>query len=531
MTGGLIWAYKARQSQWEQWSNFLEDLKEIKGIFINPAREPSFAPLKTFSTSVLAEAATRFQSESPASQGLHDSQKQLKMLTPNLVELRLAQHQGSFKTMVGQGQKESSKKAGPGLIQGYSVNQLPSNNPIEDDLSRHVVRNEDGGIERLFFGVFDGHSGWCCSQKVARELAPSVAKELNLVKNSNDTKAVIEAIERGFMKLDHRIVHDSVQRVLEHPSQPLACASLLPALSGSCALMAYVDTKANDLYIACTGDSRAVMGVLESTSEGGHVWRAMPLSMDQTGRNKREVKRLQTEHPGEENTVVMRGRVLGGLEPTRAFGDARYKWSKEIQDKVFALFPAYRKPPRNYKTPPYVTAKPVVRHHRIQPEDRFLVMATDGLWDKLTSDEVVQLVGNLLDGKIGQEEMILDREEIRRYRRKLAALEATKESIGTDQQQEEDIDEELTPPNLSPKGPANQVRKFTYKDHTNASTHLIRNALGGADDDEVAATLSIPSPISRAYRDDITVTVIFFGPQDTTLALLDAYESGGFVDI
>lgn len=30
-------------------------------------------------------------------------------------------------------------------------------------------------------------------------------------------------------------------------------------------------------------------------------------------------------------TVVQRGRILGGLEPSRAFGDARYKWPLHIQ--------------------------------------------------------------------------------------------------------------------------------------------------------------------------------------------------------
>lgn len=35
---------------------------------------------------------------------------------------------------------------------------------------------------------------------------------------------------------------------------------------------------------------------------------------------------MRKEHPGEEDTVIMRGRVQGGLQPTRAFGDASYKW-------------------------------------------------------------------------------------------------------------------------------------------------------------------------------------------------------------
>lgn len=42
---------------------------------------------------------------------------------------------------------------------------------------------------------------------------------------------------------------------------------------------------------------------------------------------------MRSEHPADESDNVIRnGRVLGGLEPTRAFGDARYKWTTELQD-------------------------------------------------------------------------------------------------------------------------------------------------------------------------------------------------------
>ncbi|KAF9100794.1 hypothetical protein BGX27_000252 [Mortierella sp. AM989] len=540
-----IWIYNTRSHNLQQWNAFVSDVVRIRNDLEDIIGEskvmPSIQQYFNYSKSPISSSASLLPGdmikESFNPKSLYDSHgtgKNLKMLTPEQVELRLGNRQKSF--YIGDRVTKRTKRESTlnqNLIQGYSTNQLPSNSAIEDDLSQHVVRGENGEIERIFFGVFDGHSGWCCSQKVARELAPSVANELDLLRNPKDSKAVIEAIERGFLKLDQRIVHDTVRRVLEHPSRPLACSSLLPAISGSCALMAYIDPRGGDLYVASVGDSRAVMGVREPLAGGGHVWRAVPLSFDQTGRNRWEVKRLKEEHPGEEDTVVMRGRVLGGLEPTRAFGDARYKWSKETQEKVFHLFPAYRQIYRNFKTPPYVTAKPVVRHHKIQPEDRFLVMATDGLWDKLTSDEVVQLVGDLLDGKVGHEEMTLDKETIRKYklqRRQViqASSSATSDNVVGEQQEEE---EELTPPNTTAKGPARQIRKFTYRDQANASTHLIRNALGGADDDKLAATLSIPSPMSRVYRDDITVTVIFFGQQDTTIALSEAENVDGLVEI
>lgn len=47
--------------------------------------------------------------------------------------------------------------------------------------------------------------------------------------------------------------------------------------------------------------------------------------------------RMQSEHPSEESDkVIQRGRVLGGLEPSRAFGDAVYKWPAELQ-KLYVL--------------------------------------------------------------------------------------------------------------------------------------------------------------------------------------------------
>ena len=43
--------------------------------------------------------------------------------------------------------------------------------------------------------------------------------------------------------------------------------------------------------------------------------------------------RMQSEHPTDESdSVIQNGRVLGGLEPTRAFGDARYKWPATIRE-------------------------------------------------------------------------------------------------------------------------------------------------------------------------------------------------------
>jgi len=45
-------------------------------------------------------------------------------------------------------------------------------------------------------------------------------------------------------------------------------------------------------------------------------------------------------------------------------------------------------------TPPYITATPEVSVHSLQAGDEFLVLATDGLWDRLSNEEVVNIIAN-----------------------------------------------------------------------------------------------------------------------------------------
>jgi pyruvate dehydrogenase phosphatase len=45
------------------------------------------------------------------------------------------------------------------------------------------------------------------------------------------------------------------------------------------------------MYIACTGDSRAVAGYWDESANGEGKWRVEVLSEDQTGRNPNELRR------------------------------------------------------------------------------------------------------------------------------------------------------------------------------------------------------------------------------------------------
>ncbi|KAG8736214.1 hypothetical protein FRC10_009563 [Ceratobasidium sp. 414] len=461
-----------------------------------------------------------------------------------------------------------------GVTWRHSTASLNSNNPIEDANAQLILRQNPkekgkaarglgGSGDLLFFAVMDGHAGPHTSRLLAKALIPAVALELSTLDKpsaekggiestqrstagylqatlsylvsllpfsltpfsnvpSEDPKYVQLAIQTAFANLDSEIVNAPI-RVLEMLQakagsikpweHPMAEASMLPALSGSCALLALIDTARRDLHVAVTGDSRAVAGYWEEDASGEGKWRVEVLTEDQTGRNINEYQRMVAEHPPDEASfVIQRGRVLGGLEPTRAFGDSNYKWPRELQERLTSSLLApgstYRKCPSNLKTPPYVTSQPVITRrafhflsppaHKPQsktPPDskstlRFLVLATDGLWDELSSSEVVSLVGAHFDGRRGN----VSKSELTK------TVIAPAEAAGVEGKSAE-----------SKAKQGSTEGEWAFVDE-NVGTHLIRNAFGGADREKLHQLLSIPAPHSRRYRDDVTVTVVWWEP-------------------
>jgi len=441
--------------------------------------------------------------DGPLSKDTDDyGRKVLEMMTPEQATQKLRKNEESW--FVGRGR---------GVVR-YDVVQIPSNDPIEDDHAEKIIEvpqtvaAADEGAESsdwMFWGVFDGHSGWTTSAKLRQSLISYVVRELNnTYKSASQNPAVTfptpesidSAIKNGFLRLDNDIVHEAVKKVNQAKSKVAAAELLAPALSGSCALLSFYDSRSKTLRVACTGDSRAVLGRRGPSGK----WIATPLSVDQTGANEEEANRMRAEHPGEPN-VVLNGRVLGGLEPSRVFGDAIYKWTKDTQDRLKENYFG-RTPSKMLKTPPYVTAEPVITTTEVQPEKGdFVVLATDGLWEMLTNEEVVGLVGQWLDvqskqAKEGNETAGAWLKGLFGSGQKALPVEpASVESSGGDVQ----------------SGQRRPVRQDQWRlktslndrfvvDDKNAATHLVRNALGGKDQDQLCALLTLPSPYSRRYR-------------------------------
>lgn len=220
-----------------------------------------------------------------------------------------------------------------------------------------------------------------------------------------------------------------------------------------CKILTSIAQKTSIKKYILAGDCRVVLG----SQKADGSWLATPLSTDQNARNEEEVQRIFSEHPGEE-MVIRNERLLGQLQPLRAFGDIQYKWDRVTHNHILTqVYGGPIVPPNLYKTPPYLTAKPVVTKRQIEGCDKFMILASDGLWDSLTNQQAVELVGQFLDS-----------------RRK-----TTGEVI-----------------------------------EKNAASHLIRSAIGGNDHHFVAQMLLVPEQYRRMWRDDITVTVVFFKSTD-----------------
>ncbi|KIW05120.1 hypothetical protein, variant [Verruconis gallopava] len=448
--------------------------------------------------------------DGPLSKDTDDSgRKVLEMMSPEQVTQKLRKNEESY--IVGRGK---------GVVR-YDVVQIPSNDPIEDDHAEKIIEvppsisasdDDQTSSDWMFWGVFDGHSGWTTSAKLRQSLISFVARELNATYTSAlpSPESIDAAIKTGFLKLDHEIIHASVDKVNQAKSKRVAAELLAPALSGSCALLSFYDSRSKLLRVACTGDSRAVLGRRGPSGK----WIATALSVDQTGSNPDEERRIRAEHPGEPN-VIANGRVLGGLEPTRAFGDAFYKWSEEVQQKLKTSYFG-RTPHKLLKTPPYVTAEPVVTTTKIEPQNGdFVVMATDGLWEMLTNEEVVGLVGQWLEAE-GKNSATNNGSHSwlnSWFSSQSKTLPVEIEAASGDKGGKKGG--QRAPIRQQQWGVGGANERFVVADK-NAATHLVRNALGGKDEDQLCALLTLPSPYSRRFRDDLTVQVIFFGEGPAT---------------
>jgi len=203
----------------------------------------------------------------------------------------------------------------------------------------HTIEDKLGGDEKQgFFAVFDGHGGKTAALFCQKEFHPILADELSKSKPEeldNDEK-VLEVLRNAYSRVDEAM----------KPSVPSA---------GCCVVTALVRVKTNGkrhIYVANAGDSRAIL------NRGG---KAQCLSVDHKATNEEEAQRITSV-----GGFIRNERVNGLVAITRSLGDHCMK--------------------------SFIIGDPHLETVELNPEDSFLILACDGVWDVVPSQDAVDLI-------------------------------------------------------------------------------------------------------------------------------------------
>ncbi|SCU89080.1 LAMI_0D12332g1_1 [Lachancea mirantina] len=209
----------------------------------------------------------------------------------------------------------------------------------------HVCLPKVKGVNKdhiAYYAVFDGHGGASVAE-FCGERAAEVLEAQKHVKEGKYARGLIDA----FIGLDIEILKDAVLRN-DH--------------SGCTATAVVISAEQRQVVCANAGDSRTVLA-----REG----RAKALSYDHKPTLVGERSRIVAA-----DGFVEMERVNGNLALSRAIGDFEFK--------------------SNHNLPPHeqiVTCVPdVVAHDLDFAKDEFVVLACDGIWDCLSSQDCVDLI-------------------------------------------------------------------------------------------------------------------------------------------
>lgn len=314
------------------------------------------------------------------------------------------------------------------------------------------------------------------------------------VKISDDRDAVREAI----MRLDNDILGEAyrygsrdVSTIWGNLSSAVRQFFRDVARSGSVGSLVLI--KQGLLTLGHLGDTRAVLGRKIDNS-----WAADKISEEHNHNKVRERNRMHSEHPSEEqDSIFIDGRVLGVLQPTRAFGNSRLKVKKRILEEMFKGDKNYQTF-FNYKTPPYVSNEPLMKTIALSPDLRFMIVASDGFWENF--DSYFNEVDTFPTESLSEEE-----QKVRHDRTEQGVIEIIGKHL--------DALEILN-------GMEGEYERSRFKAihglENNVATNIIKNCLminefGDYSRFNLIDTLSLHPSERRIKRDDITCTIVLFG--------------------
>jgi len=214
---------------------------------------------------------------------------------------------------------------------------------MEDRLK--VVENIQNNPEEspvYYFAIFDGHAGFRAAEICQNQFHDTILQQGDI--HRGDLKKILA----DALKAQDKYIIDKGME--ENWTE------------GSCASVVLIRDKI--LYSANLGDSHMVLAHRNNLS-----YKMTPIRISETHKatEESEKKRILSE-----GGMVMKGRVFGDLSISRALGDLNYKIPKVEND--------------------FVSSDAFTTEIQLTPENLFVIIASDGLWDKISFQEAVDMV-------------------------------------------------------------------------------------------------------------------------------------------
>lgn len=266
---------------------------------------------------------------------------------------------------------------------------------------------------QIFLGVFDGHGaeGRPVAQYVrdyiaaaSHNAAPGLA--LSAYHNASPTQEIPTVANASL----HRARLDTLRAAFSRAERALteSDSGIDHVFSGTTAVVTWLFGR--EMYTAWTGDSRCVIGRRIPSEHGRARFKAVDLSYDQKPLRADEKRRVKAAGGRiarwQRNTGPLRVWLPRDWTPGLAM-------TRSIGDTVLSEYG--------------VSPVPEVSYVTVGPADSFLVLASDGVWEFMTSQEVVDFVGRMRrEGSSARDACEgLVREAVRRWRRNEMVVDDT----------------------------------------------------------------------------------------------------------
>ena len=244
-----------------------------------------------------------------------------------------------------------------GLVRNYNEDRVS----IVLNILKPAYRSNETWPHCSFFGIYDGHGGSKCADFLRDNLHQFIIRSPSFPFNPS------EAIIQGFLQAETLFLASALNSTPKNRSG--SCAIIVLIIGESC-------------YVANVGDSRAIMS-------GKHGTKIFLLSKDHKPSEDQEKKRIIANGGKVYQSIinVAPGQTMPG--PFRVF-PGKLSVSRTIGD-------IYAKNLEFDGNPNVVIGVPDLKVFRIRDEHDFIVIGSDGVFDRLSNREIVQATWNQVD--------------------------------------------------------------------------------------------------------------------------------------